>query len=36
MEPGELPGLLSLAGAVLNVPWLALGTVYLLGGQAIG
>jgi hypothetical protein len=25
-----------LAGAVLNVPWLALGTVYLLGGQAIG
>jgi hypothetical protein len=25
-----------LAGAVLNVPWLALGTVYLLGGTAIG
>lgn len=25
-----------LAGAVLNVPWLALGTVYLLGGQAVG
>jgi hypothetical protein len=25
-----------LAGAVLNVPWLALGTVYLLGGRAIG
>ena len=25
-----------LAGAVLNVPWLALGTVYLLGGQTIG
>lgn len=25
-----------LAGAVLNVPWLALGTVYLLGGERIG
>ncbi|MEY2580340.1 MAG: hypothetical protein QOE09_189, partial [Ilumatobacteraceae bacterium] len=25
-----------LAGAVLNVPWLALGTVYLLAGRAIG
>jgi hypothetical protein len=25
-----------LAGAVLNVPWLALGTVYLLGGQRLG
>jgi hypothetical protein len=25
-----------LAGAVLNVPWLALGTVYLLAGQAVG
>jgi hypothetical protein len=25
-----------LSGAVLTVPWLALGTVYLLGGQAIG
>lgn len=25
-----------LAGAVLNVPWLALGTVYLLAGQRIG
>jgi hypothetical protein len=25
-----------LAGAVLNVPWLALGTVYLLAGQTIG
>ncbi len=25
-----------LAGAVLNVPWLALGTVYLLGGQRVG
>jgi hypothetical protein len=25
-----------LAGAVLNVPWLALGTVYLLAGSAIG
>ncbi|MBI4885248.1 MAG: hypothetical protein HY826_14465 [Actinobacteria bacterium] len=25
-----------LAGAVLNVPWLALGTVYLLSGQAVG
>lgn len=25
-----------LAGAVLNVPWLALGTVYLLFGQRIG
>ena len=25
-----------LAGAVLNVPWLALGTVYLLGGRIIG
>jgi hypothetical protein len=25
-----------LSGAVLNVPWLALGTVYLLGGSAIG
>lgn len=25
-----------LAGAVLNVPWLALGTVYLLAGVAIG
>lgn len=25
-----------LAGAVLNVPWLALGTVYLLGGRRIG
>ena len=25
-----------LAGAILNVPWLALGTVYLLGGQRVG
>ena len=25
-----------LAGAVLNVPWLALGTVYLLLGQRVG
>lgn len=25
-----------LAGAILNVPWLALGTVYLLAGRAIG
>jgi len=25
-----------LLGAVLNVPWLALGTVYLLGGQKLG
>lgn len=25
-----------LAGAVLNVPWLALGTVYLLGGRSVG
>ena len=25
-----------LAGAVLNVPWLALGTVYLLAGRRIG
>lgn len=25
-----------LAGAVLNVPWLSLGTVYLLAGQTIG
>ncbi|MCU1360480.1 MAG: hypothetical protein JWN99_1769 [Ilumatobacteraceae bacterium] len=25
-----------LAGAVLNVPWLALGTIYLLGGERIG
>jgi hypothetical protein len=25
-----------LSGAVLTVPWLALGTVYLLGGQVIG
>ncbi|MEI7546594.1 MAG: hypothetical protein WCK21_00845 [Actinomycetota bacterium] len=25
-----------LAGAVLNVPWLALGTVYLLAGPAVG
>jgi hypothetical protein len=25
-----------LAGAILNVPWLALGTVYLLGGQRMG
>ncbi len=25
-----------LAGAVLNVPWLALGTVYLLVGRAVG
>lgn len=25
-----------LAGAVLNVPWLALGTVYLLGGERVG
>jgi hypothetical protein len=25
-----------LAGAILNVPWLALGTVYLLGGARIG
>ena len=25
-----------LAGAVLNVPWLALGTVYLLAGERIG
>lgn len=25
-----------LAGAVLNVPWLALGTIYLLGGRGIG
>jgi hypothetical protein len=25
-----------LAGAVLNVPWLALGTVYLLAGSAVG
>jgi len=25
-----------LAGAVLNVPWLALGTVYLLAGRVIG
>ena len=25
-----------LLGAVLNVPWLALGTVYLLGGEQIG
>jgi hypothetical protein len=24
------------AGAVLNVPWLALGTVYLLAGEAVG
>jgi hypothetical protein len=25
-----------LAGAILNVPWLALGTVYLLGGEQMG
>jgi hypothetical protein len=25
-----------LLGAILNVPWLALGTVYLLGGQRLG
>ncbi len=25
-----------MAGAVLNVPWLALGTVYLLAGQQVG
>lgn len=25
-----------LAGAVLNVPWLALGTVYLLAGERVG
>src|SRR3954468_12297050 len=25
-----------LFGAVLNVPWLALGTVYLLGGRRVG
>ena len=25
-----------LCGAVLNVPWLALGTVYLLAGRAVG
>lgn len=25
-----------LAGAILNVPWLALGTIYLLGGRALG
>jgi hypothetical protein len=25
-----------LAGAILNVPWLALGTVYLLGGERLG
>lgn len=25
-----------LAGAVLNVPWLALGTVYLLAGEGVG
>lgn len=25
-----------LAGAILNVPWLALGTVYLLGGERVG
>ena len=25
-----------LAGAILNVPWLALGTVYLLGGRILG
>jgi len=25
-----------LAGAILNVPWLALGTVYLLGGTRLG
>lgn len=25
-----------LAGAILNVPWLALGTVYLLGGRTLG
>jgi len=25
-----------LLGAILNVPWLALGTVYLLGGRALG
>lgn len=25
-----------LAGAILNVPWLALGTVYLLGGARVG
>lgn len=25
-----------LAGAILNVPWLALGTVYLLAGQRVG
>jgi hypothetical protein len=25
-----------LAGAVLNVPWLALGSVYLLGGRTVG
>lgn len=25
-----------LAGAVLNVPWLALGTVYLLAGRSVG
>lgn len=25
-----------LAGAILNVPWLALGTVYLIGGPATG
>jgi hypothetical protein len=25
-----------LAGAILNVPWLALGTVYLLAGRAVG
>jgi hypothetical protein len=25
-----------LAGAILNVPWLALGTVYLLGGRRLG
>ncbi len=36
---GWSPGtfrLFYLAGAVLNVPWLALGTVYLLGGSVIG
>ena len=25
-----------LLGAILNVPWLALGTVYLLGGRRLG
>ena len=35
---GALPSfrIFFLAGAMLNVPWLALGTVYLLGGERVG